>query len=68
MVNPEIFVVFCADFPLLLDKEIPVPVVLTSLVFLIASQIVKLSLQETELSSVVFLNESGKMLVSLFFG
>jgi hypothetical protein len=27
-----------------------------------------LSLQETELMSVVFLNESGKMLVSLFFG
>jgi len=45
-----------------------VPSVLISLVFLIASQIVRLSSQETELMSVVFLNESGKMLISLFFG
>ena len=43
------------------------PAVLISLVFLIASKIARLSSPETEMASGIFVNESGRILVSLFF-
>src|SRR4028119_2249435 len=66
-VNLKIFVISAADFRLQLGREILARAVLISLVFLIVSRIARLSSPKTEMVSGIFVNESGRMLVSLFF-